>query len=184
MNLTNLVSLFLDHYTIYYNFLKFGLETNWKKQIYFSGNLETKSHLRPIRSGTAQQAGAGAGLAWPSSGASAAAGARASECAGVASGARARGAWARGARARRPAHGGARHWPRRQHKRTVRVGYGRDAGPGGSASAQCGQQRAGRRERGWPRRGCERADAAAYFYRIQRFIFLNENGHKTCVTCG
>jgi len=33
-------------------------------------------------------------------------------------------------------------------------------------------------------RGCERADAAAYFYRIQRFIFLNENGHKTCVTCG
>ena len=39
-------------------------------------------------------------------------------------------------------------------------------------------QRARQRESDWPRRRCERTDAAAYFNCIQRFIFLHETATK------
>ena len=40
------------------------------------------------------------------------------------------------------------------------------------------RQRARQRESDWPRRRCERTDAAAYFNCIQRFIFLHETATK------
>ena len=41
MNLTNLVSLFLDHYIIYYKLSKFSLKTKLNKHLQFTGNWKT-----------------------------------------------------------------------------------------------------------------------------------------------